>query len=88
MLEIEASQSESIVIASSRLPVELVRERFRNLRYDHIHYVMDCILANTTKVRNIRKYMLAALFNAPATIDGYYQAEVNHDLPQYAANDK
>lgn len=84
MLEIEASQSESIVIASSRLPVELVRERFRKLRYDHIHYVMDCILANTTKVRNIRKYMLAALFNAPATIDGYYQAEVNHDMPELA----
>ena len=84
MLEIEASQSESIVIASSSLPVELVRERFRKLRYDHIHYVMDCILANTTKVRNIRKYMLAALFNAPATIDGYYQAEVNHDMPELA----
>lgn len=84
MLEIEASQSESIVIASSRLPVELVRERFRKLRYDHIHYVMDCILANTTKVRNIRKYMLAALFNAPATIDGYYQEEVNHDMPELA----
>lgn len=84
MLEIEASQSESIVIASSRLPVELVRERFRKLRYDHIQYVIDCILANTTKVRNIRKYMLAALFNAPATIDGYYQAEVNHDMPELA----
>jgi len=84
MLEIEASQSESIVIASSRLPVEFVRERFRKLRYDHIHYVMDCLLANTTKVRNIRKYMLAALFNAPATIDGYYQAEVNHDMPELA----
>ena len=47
--------------------------------------MIDCILANTTKVRNIRKYMLAALFNAPATIDGYYQAEVNHDMPELAA---
>lgn len=84
MLEIEASQSETIVIASSRLPMSLVRERFRTLRCDHIQYVMDCILANTTKVRNVRKYMLAALFNAPATIDGYYQAEVNHDMPELA----
>lgn len=84
MLEIEASQSETIVISSSRLPMHLVRERFRKLGYDHIKYVMGCILTNTTKVRNIRKYMLAALFNAPATIDGYYQAEVNHDMPELA----
>jgi hypothetical protein len=84
MQEIEASQSESIVIASSRLPVQLVQERFRKLRYDHIQYVIDCMLINTSKVRNIRKYLLAALFNAPATIDGYYQAEVNHDMPELA----
>lgn len=43
---------------------------------------------NTSKIHNIKKYLLAALFNAPSTISGYYQAEVNHDLPQYAANDK
>ncbi|MDD5847033.1 MAG: DUF6017 domain-containing protein [Lachnospiraceae bacterium] len=84
MQEIEVSQSENIVISSSRLPMQLVRERFRKLRYDHVQYVIDCMLANTSKVRNIRKYMLAALFNAPATIDGYYQAEVNHDMPELA----
>ena len=39
---------------------------------------------NTTKVKNIRKYLLAALFNAPSTMDSYFQAEVNHDMPQYA----
>ena len=38
----------------------------------------------TTKIVNIKKYMLAALFNAPTTIDGYYRAEVNHDMPQFA----
>ena len=42
------------------------------------------MLINTSKVRNIRKYMLVALFNASATIDGYYQAEVNHDMPELA----
>lgn len=41
--------------------------------------------SNTTKVKNIKKYLLATLFNAPSTIKGYYQAEVNHDFPQYAA---
>ena len=41
-------------------------------------------LKSKTKVKNIRKYLLAALFNAPSTMDGYFQAEVNHDMPQYA----
>ena len=44
---------------------------------------MGCLETNTTKVKNIRKYLLAALFNAPTTIDGYYQAEVNHNMPEF-----
>ena len=54
------------------------------LNSGHIEYVMDCFKGNTTKVKNIKKYLLAALFNAPTTISGYYQAEVNHDFPQFA----
>ena len=44
-------------------------------------YVLHCMSGNTTKVKNIKKYLLAALFNAPSTMNGYYQAEVNHDMP-------
>ena len=43
--------------------------------------VLHCMSGNTTKVKNIKKYLLAALFNAPSTMNGYYQAEVNHDMP-------
>ena len=50
----------------------------------HIEYVMDCLLSNTTKVCNIKKYILAALFNAPTTMGGYFRTEVNHDMPQLA----
>lgn len=50
----------------------------------HIEYVMACIGKNTTKVRNIKGYMMAALFNAGSTIGSYYKAEVNHDMPQFA----
>ena len=53
-------------------------------RSRHIQYVMDCLKETTSKVRNIKKYLLAALFNAPTTIKSYYQQEVNHDFPQYA----
>ena len=80
IVEMVSCRSEEIVIASSRYPAEIVRSRFLKLKYDHIMYVMDCLEKNTSKVNNIRKYLLAALFNAPATIDGYYRAEVRHDM--------
>ena len=49
-------------------------------------HVMECLRKNTTQVKNIKKYLLAALFNAPVTMQGYYQAEVNHAMPQFANN--
>ena len=69
-----------ILISSNRYPTEVVRSRFLKLTYMHIRYVMECLEKNTTKVKDIRKYLLASLFNAPATMDGYYRAEVKHDL--------
>ena len=84
ILETVLSKSESIVIASNRYPTNFVKGKFLKLNAGHIEYVMDCFKGNTTKVKNIKKYLLAALFNAPTTISGYYQAEVSHDYPQYA----
>lgn len=51
---------------------------------ENIEYVMGCMGKNITKVRNIKGYMMAALFNAGSTIGSYYKAEVNHDMPQFA----
>ena len=84
ILETVLGKSEEVRIASNLYPAEIVRSKFLKLGYEHIEYVLDCLDANTTKVRNIKKYLLAALFNAPSTMKGYYQAEVNHDMPQYA----
>lgn len=84
ILETVLCQNEEILIASNWYPAELVRSKFLKLEYSHIEYVIECLKKNTSKVKNIKKYMLAALFNAPTTIDGYYQAEVNHDMPQFA----
>lgn len=80
IVETLLGKSEVLVISGSRYPAEFVKNKLWRLRMDHVEYVLKCLKENTTKVRNIRKYMLAALFNAPTTIDGYYQAEVNHDL--------
>ena len=84
IIEMMSCRSEEIIIASSRYPSEIVRSRFSKIRYDHIIYVIDCLEKNTSKVNNIRKYHLAALFNAPATMDSYYRAEVRHDMPYFA----
>ena len=84
ILETVLSTSPRTVVASSEYPTELVRSKFLKLNSSHIRYVLDCLRQNTTKVKNIKKYMLASLFNAPTTIDGYYQAEVQHDMPELA----
>lgn len=81
ILETVLNKNESMVIASNTYPVALVKSKFLKLNYSHIEYVMDCFKSNTSKVKNIKKYLLAALFNAPSTMDSYYRAEVNHDMP-------
>lgn len=83
IMETVLCQNDRVLIASSWYPAELVKSKFMKLKYAHIEYVMECFRKNTTKVKNIKKYLLAALFNAPSTIDGYYTAEVNHDMPQF-----
>ena len=81
MLEVVVSQSPYCVIAGGEFPRELVRARILKLNSAHIEYVFDCLDKTTSKVGNIKAYVLATLFNAPATIDEYYRAEVNHDYP-------
>ena len=85
ILETVLSKGDTVLVSSNTYPTQLVKGKFLKLNYSHIEYVMDCMKKNTTKVQNIKKYLLAALFNAPSTMDGYFQAEVNHDFPQYAA---
>lgn len=80
MLEVILSQRPYIRIAGDDFPREIVKSRFLKLHAEHIQYVFDCIDKNTSKIGNIKAYLLAALYNAPATMDSYYRAEVNHDL--------
>lgn len=69
-----------IRIGAEERPAEIVRSRFMKLNIEHIRYVMDCFKENTTKIRNIRQYMLTTIYNAPTTIDTYYDALVRHDM--------
>ncbi len=74
------SARKTIRIAGDDYPAEVVKSRFMKLDSSHVQYVMDCMRENTTYVRNIKKYLLAALYNAPATIGNYYSALVQHDM--------
>ena len=84
MLEVALTKKPALHIAGDDYPADFVRDRFRRINFGHIEYVMACMQKNTSKVRNIKAYMLTALFNAPGTMNSYYRAEVNHDMPQYA----
>ena len=85
ILETVLCENESIVISSNKYPTALVKSKFLKLEISHIEYAMDCMRKTTTEIHNIKKYMLATLFNAPSTISGYYQQMVNHDMPQFVA---
>jgi len=80
MLEVLCRKNQSIRIGGEDFPSSVVKNRLLKLDQFHIEYVLDCMNSNTTQVRNIKQYMLAALYNAPITIDHYYQAAVNHDF--------
>ena len=67
-------------IAGVKKRVPIVKSRFMKLDKMHIEYIFNCLSSNTTKVSNIKAYLLTALYNAPMTIKNYYAAEVNHDL--------
>ena len=74
------SARRTIRIAGDDYPAEVVKSRFMKLDSSHVQYVMDCMRENTTFVRNIKKYLLAALYNAPSTISNYYSSLVQHDM--------
>ena len=69
-----------IRVAGNDYPAEVVRSKLLKLNSEHIRFVMDCLKQNTTRIRNIRQYLLTALFNAPSTMNSYYAALVAHDM--------
>ena len=80
MVDTVCSNREMIRIAGDDYPAEVVKSRFLKIDSSHIEYVLERMRENTTYVRNIKKYLLAALYNAPVTMDSYYTSLVSHDL--------
>ena len=85
MVEVCCSRRDFIRIAGDEVATGVVKSRFLKLNHEHIAYVLDSLSQNTTLVKNIKAYTLAALYNAPTTIGQYYASLVSHDLAQDAA---
>ena len=82
ILETLISQKDEIIIATDRYPAEFVKARFKNLHFGHIEYVLLRMKQTTTKIKNIKKYMLAMLFNSYTTVGSYYKQDANRDMNQ------
>ena len=75
-----SSKRRMLRVAGDDKPAEVVRSRFMKLNADHIRFVLKCLAESTAPVRNMKQYLLAALYNAPTTMQFYYQNQTNHDL--------
>lgn len=80
MVDVVSSAASTIRIGGEVLPAEDVKQRFRQLDSSHIEYIIDSLKQTTTKINNIRAYLLTVLYNAPVTIGPYYSAAVRHDF--------
>ena len=80
MVDACTSESRTLRIGKEDKPQVLVQSRFEKYDYSMMEYVLSCLSDNTTKVHNIKNYLLTTLYNAPLTMDNYYSAEVNHDM--------
>ena len=80
MVSMIISNKTTIRISGEEIPQKMVKERLLKLNSEHITYVLECLNRTKNKIHNIRAYYISALYNAPETIDAYYQAEVNYDM--------
>ena len=80
LVETISIKRKTIVIGGAEYPYQFVKNKLLKVNYFHIQYVIGCLHDTTTKVRNVKAYLLTCLFNAPSTIENYYRARVNHDM--------
>lgn len=86
--EVVCVSRKTIKIGGEEYPYELVKSKFLKLTSSHLEYVLGCMRNTTTKISNIKAYMVTALYNAPSTMNHYYQQEVQHDMYGGGWNEK
>ena len=81
MVEVMASKCDHFTISGRQYPSDLVNQRYGQINFSTVEYVLECMHRSGSNIRNIKQYLIAALFNAPATCESYYGAAVRRDLP-------
>lgn len=82
LVDVVCTTKSSVRISGDDKPAEVVRSRFLKLNSEHIRFVVGGLKENTTRIRNMRQYLLATLYNAPLTIGNYYRSLVSHDMSE------
>lgn len=82
IVDMVCTTKETVRISGDDKPAEVVRSRFLKLDSENIRFVVSCMKENTTKIKNIRQYLLATLYNASLTMTSYYAALVQHDMAE------
>jgi hypothetical protein len=80
MVETICMKRNFVIISDAEYPHPFVKGKLLKVDFSHIQYILECLHKNTSKIRNIRSYLLTCIFNAPSTIGSYYRSEVNHDM--------
>ncbi len=80
MVDVVCTTKDTVRISGDDKPAEVVKGRLLKLDLEHIRFVLDSLRENTTKIRNIKQYLLATLYNAPMTISNHYRSLVSHDM--------
>ena len=87
MTETVCARRKTARVCGSDFPAEVVKSQLLKLDAEHIRFVLKCLHENTSKIKNIKQYLLATLYNAPITISSYYSALVSHDLAEPAGKE-
>ena len=82
ILSVLLTDAPTVRVRKQNMPTAVVKSQFMKLDADHIRMVMDGLTKTTTQIKDVRQYLLAVIYNAPDTIDTYYQLRVNHDMAQ------
>lgn len=80
IVEVLMRNSKTMRISGEDYSMALVKKRFEMLNSSHLQYVHMQISRSTSDIKNIKAYLIKALFNAPVTQNSFYQTKVNHDM--------
>lgn len=83
IVETLSTSNETITISGEAYPAAIVRQRFMQINSLHIEYIFSCLEKSGSDIRNIKRYLLTTLFNAPATMNSHYDAMVRHDMQEW-----